>query len=536
MWPRLRSDEVRSGLKSPTRGRSPSFGKLRARVREPVRASERPRAQLGTADRAFRATTIANSWLLASFGALRRPTPSPELGHIMGFEHEHLSNAFPGEKCKMASEWRELTPADPESVMGYDHCEGVFPNQPRLSAYDRLGAFYQYHWPRRQALILSAVSQVDELSYDGSARAGIAWHDPTAAALHLWTSEGESGESVNFSTTSRCLDGGTPPCAADHIWSHRVRPSPLFASGTAADLDLLLYGAGDKLEDVLLSNAGLTFEPEFVDTPGFTVPIVGAFSHGIDDQVIFHTPGSGLDVLWEPASGATFSVEYSDYAYPLPGRYRGFGGGASDIIWYQPQRGTFEVWQWLDFGPEYGYLPQGPADTSAHGVEAGGDYVPLLGDFDGDDRTDIFWYAPGVQPDSLWLSISNQDVVIFESYPHQVVGQYRSFVGDFNGDGIHDILWYSVAEELEGGLSAIWYFNPSGGHSVATFSVRRDYTPVVADFDDDGCTDILWYDAASELPESPVWRCLPAESDFTCDPPQNTPPRAFPIGYGGSFH
>jgi hypothetical protein len=463
-------------------------------------------------------------------------TARHELGHVLGFEHEHIRPAFPGEECKIGgSDWRELTPPDPKSVMAYDFCPGVSPNQPRLSAYDRLGAFYQYNWSRRQSLLLSAVSPIDEFSYDGTGRGGIAWHDASGSMLHLWTSVAEPGEPINFDVDQHCLDGGEFPCAADVVWSHRVRPSPLYAEGSAANLDLFLYGSGDALDDVLLNNAGPMFDAALVDTQGHKVPIVGAFSDGLNDQIIFHEPGPGSDVLWEPATGATFPVEYSDYAYPLLGRYRGFGGGASDILWYQPENGTFEVWQWLDYGPEYNYLPQGAADASPHGIEAGGDYVPLIGDFDGDDRTDIFWYAPGETADSLWLSISNQDVVIFESYPHQVEGQYQSFVGDFNGDEVHDILWYSVADELEGGLSGIWYFDVTGAHAVRTFSVHGDYTPVVADFDDDGCTDVMWYDATSDNPQSPVWRCIPGESDFECDPPRSTPPRTFPIGYGGSF-
>ena len=478
---------------------------------------------------------ISASSLGSDFEA--QTTARHELGHVLGFEHEHLRDGFPeGPGCaKPELEWRELTPIDPKSIMAYDTCEGVPENQPRLSAYDRLGAFYQYNSSHRQSLLLSAVSPIDELSYDGLGRAGVAWHDASNAMLHLWTSIAGPGEPISFDVTQRCFDGQTPPCAADDLWSHRVQPSPLFADGTAADLDILLYGSGDTLDDVLLNNAGLSFEAQPVDIEGHKVPIVGAFGHGINDQIIFHEPGPGIDVLWEPATGATFPVEYANYAYPLRGHYRGFGGGASDILWYQPEQGTFEVWQWLDVGPDYSYAAAGTSDASPHGVDAGGDYVPLIGDFDGDDRTDIFWYAPGTTADSLWLSISNQDVVIFESYVHQVIGQYRSFVGDFNGDEVHDILWYSVANEVEGGASGIWYFNVDGGHEVRTFSVRGDYTPIVADFDDDGCTDVMWYDGTSDSPQTSIWRCILDEFDFDCHPPRSTPPKTFPIGYGGSF-
>jgi len=461
-------------------------------------------------------------------------TARHELGHVLGFGHEHERNAFP-ECPAITNDWRELTPADPKSVMGYDWCEGVQKNQPRLSAYDRLGAFFRYNWSRRQSLILAADSAVDEFSYDGTGRTGIAWHDAKGASLRFWTSVAAPGEPIAFDAVQQCLDGSGPPCDMSDLWSHRVQPSPLFAVGTASDLDILLYGPGDQLDNILLRNSGPVLEAQSVDIGGYSVPIVGAFSSQIDDQVIFYGPGAEKDVLWDPQSGGLVPLEYSDFAYPLPGRYRGFGGGGSDILWYQPENGTIEVWQWLDYGGPYDFLRQGPADASLLGLRPGADYVPLLGDFDGDNQTDIFWYAPGEATDWLWLSASNQYNVIFDSYSKQVVGEYRGFVGDFNGDGRHDILWYSVADELDGGVSGIWYFDQDGGHSVKTFSVHKDYTPVVADFDNDGCTDVLWYDPTSENSQSPIWRCIPGEFDFECDVPQDTPLHAFPIGYGGSF-
>lgn len=456
-----------------------------------------------------------------------------ELGHVLGFEHEHYRDEFPD--CPaLTSSWRELTPADPKSVMAYDSCEGVLSNEPQLSAYDRLGAFYQYNWARRHTLLTSPASPIDDFSYDGTGRTGIAWYDADNASVQLWTSVTPPGQAVSFDVSQLCLDGGTPPCDADTEWSHRVRPSPLFVDGTAANIDILLYGSGE-LDDVLLKNAGPMFEAESLQADGHKVPVIGAFSSGIDDQVIFHGPGPDPDLLLDPEAGVTVPLEYADYAYPLPGWYRGFGGGGTDILWYQPEDGTIEIWQWLPFGDEFDFLRQGAADVHLLGLQPGIEYVPLLGDFDGDTRTDIFWYAPGAATDPLWLSASNQDVVIFDSFAHQVTGQYNSFVGDFNGDSVHDILWYSVLDEAEGGLSSIWYFDVDGGHSVRTFSIHGDYTPIVADLDGDGCTDIMWYDGTSDSPQSPIWRCVPGELDFQCDTPQPVPARAFPIGYGGSF-
>jgi len=117
-------------------------------------------------------------------------TARHELGHVLGFEHEHYSDAFP-ECPALSSKWRNLTPADPKSVMIYDDCEGAAPNLPRLSAYDRVGAFYRYNWARRHALMFEPVSQIDDFNYDGEGRPGIAWYKADSARLDIWTSTNE---------------------------------------------------------------------------------------------------------------------------------------------------------------------------------------------------------------------------------------------------------------------------------------------------------------------------------------------------------
>ena len=82
-----------------------------------------------------------------------------------------------------------------------------------------------------------------------------------------------------------------------------------------------------------------------------------------------------------------------------------------------------------------------------------------------------------------------------------------------------------------GALSVIWEFDEDGGHAPRTFSINGDYSPVVGDFDDDGCSDILWHDPSSADHVSPLWRCVGGEA-FACDTPVEAPPDAFPIGSG----
>ncbi|PRP97296.1 hypothetical protein [Enhygromyxa salina] len=106
----------------------------------------------------------------------------------------------------------------------------------------------------------------------------------------------------------------------------------------------------------------------------------------------------------------------------------------------------------------------------------------------------------GVPTDWLWLSVSGLITVIFDRFERRC-------------------------------LSVIWQFDEGGGHTPRVFSINGDYAPVVGDFDDDGCSDILWHDPADPDRVSPLWRCVGGDA-FACDPPVEAPPDGFPIGSG----
>lgn len=65
-----------------------------------------------------------------------------ELGHILGFRHEHTNPA--SGTCYEDASWRSLTPYDPASVMHYQWCNGVTAADLSLTDRDERGSVSLY--------------------------------------------------------------------------------------------------------------------------------------------------------------------------------------------------------------------------------------------------------------------------------------------------------------------------------------------------------------------------------------------------------
>jgi hypothetical protein len=112
--------------------------------------------------------------------------------------------------------------------------------------------------------------------------------------------------------------------------------------------------------------------------------------------------------------------------------------------------------------------------------------LPLVGDFDGDRRTDIFWYGPGSNPDHHWYGRANRQ---FGGRAISIARSYQPIVGDFDGDGRSDIFWYGPGS----GSDVVYYGTSGHGFAGKSVTVNGTYQPFTGDFDGDGRTDIFWY-------------------------------------------
>ncbi len=157
-----------------------------------------------------------------------------------------------------------------------------------------------------------------------------------------------------------------------------------------------------------------------------------------------------------------------------------------------------------------GALTQEPAFEGLLGTvsfEVGGSYLPLPL-LCGDDL-DIFWYAPGPAADFIWRGIDiSGPSLAYTSRPVRVGGVYTPLVGDFDGDGCDDIFWYAPGPAAD----HVWYNNGPSGFTSRPANVGGSYRPVVNYFDGDFAADIYWY-APGATRES-IWTGVQGRRSF----------------------
>jgi hypothetical protein len=121
-------------------------------------------------------------------------------------------------------------------------------------------------------------------------------------------------------------------------------------------------------------------------------------------------------------------------------------------------------------------------------------------DFNGDGKSDLLLYDPTTGELREWYlsgaAVSGSSLVDWSSPPSR--GWLPVLTADFDYDGETDVLWYNAAT---GEISA-WYLN---GGRIKSYAVVSKISPsslgwrpvATADYDGDGRTDVLWYNATT---------------------------------------
>lgn len=175
---------------------------------------------------------------------------------------------------------------------------------------------------------------------------------------------------------------------------------------------------------------------------------------------------------------------------PIVGDFLGEPNGFDDIIWYAPGASTDHLWQ-----------STGDVDapfTSQHlPRQVSGTYTPIVGNFGGDARDDIIWYAPGAGADSLWVS----DGTSFSTQALSVNGTYVPAVLR-DDSGLDDLIWANP----NGGTGVLWTFT---GAIITSRSVTSPAgsRPLTGRFNDGGCADVFWYAPGPTVDEAWYLNC-----------------------------
>lgn len=168
--------------------------------------------------------------------------------------------------------------------------------------------------------------------------------------------------------------------------------------------------------------------------------------------------------------------------FPLVGQFA--GDDATDILWYAPGTAPDSLW----IGKEG---VRGANAFTKVPLTINKSYVPIVGDFYGDDYDDIIWYAPGTAPDAAWVStdgptpFTNRAITINGTFRPTVLRDYR----DLNLKD--DILWYAPGSAKD----YLWHMNESGSGAYTTvnLAISGTFQTIVGDWNADGLEDLVLY-------------------------------------------
>ena len=310
--------------------------------------------------------------------------------------------------------------------------------------------------------------------FNGDHKADVLWYAAGARGDELWygTSSGFTvGRPIN-------VNGTYVPIVGDF-------------GGDGRD-DVLWYAPGPRPDGMWRGTATGFTSGAPINVNGIYEPVVGDYDGDDRADVIWYGVGATKDALWygTPLGFRNGSVAIDIDAVPLRGDFD--GDGRDDVLWYGAGGATDLLLYGATAGSSSGFV-RGP------NVRINGTFVPLVGDFDGNGRSDVLWYAVGIAIDSVWLGAPSG----FEGgVKINISGAYLPILQDFNGDGRSDVFWYRPGTKSD----SLWNGANAGFVSGAAVNVGGVYEPTAADFDGTGTGDILWFSPATR--RAPLWHGL----------------------------
>ncbi|GAA3951043.1 S8 family serine peptidase [Actinoplanes auranticolor] len=306
---------------------------------------------------------------------------------------------------------------------------------------------------------------------------------------------------VSTSDTATTRSAGGTSIAAPHVTGTVARYLDLFPTAEPALVAARL--ADEALRDRVTDPRGtpdliLRGEPRGPGNDGFGSTGADVNGDGRDDIVSF-TRGAAADVTVALSTGSAFgpATRWHEYfsagnEYPLLGDVD--GDGRADLITFT-RGNAAHVYVARSRGTSFG-----PSELW-HTWFAAGRETPLVGDFDGDGRADIATLTRGASRD-VYVALSDGSRFVGTSvrWHDDFVGDDQvPLVGDFDGDGRDDI--FAVGRFGRNEVTV----GRSTGSGLTILYRRLDHllsdtqVPVAGDFNGDGRADVAAVDRSSSV-------------------------------------
>ena len=273
----------------------------------------------------------------------------------------------------------------------------------------------------------------------------------------------------------------------------------LASGGSTQRLDERLANVRTYHGATLVSEYRLTYAADSLPLPSRVIRVERCDREGAClPATNFSWNGLGNGTLAAAEGGRVVSGNFSKYQ-PLQGDFD--GDGVTDLAWAHEWNGGLRAYVALGEG-DGSFAAAQRSDPKTSGNVS--DYEPLVGDFNGDGLSDIVWTKSGRSGLSAWVALGRGNgTVATARYFNPLAGNYSDYkplVGDFDGDGRSDIAWtkadssglhaWVALGEGDGNLAAAEPSNPRTGAS-------SDYKALLGDFNGDGLADIAWTKGSS---------------------------------------
>lgn len=316
---------------------------------------------------------------------------------------------------------------------------------------------------------------------------------------------------IEFEETTGCY---SQDCSAgDSPWWKPV----LFRND--ASVDVLMYGPGafDEVEFTGLDGALSSSVPGSLGSSIDVPVLMDRFFDDTDRSVWWIRPNYPNDLLWRDLGGTvTQTSDFNDRSFTdehytaVQGK---FAFGHNAILWTSPT----SVVAYVIYAAA-GQLQQFAVDKAQCGLESGIHYNVIPGDYDGDSTDELAWYDFDSETVTVWPLVT-----ACEEPPSFPVGKAK--LSAIRISGQRDSL---MAYRPQDGT--VRFYDATTGVPSTPLAVGVDASPVLRDFDGDGCTDILWF--APHASSSLLWRSRCNDTATFVMTAVEHPDSAYPLGFG----